>query len=74
VPISFNKRDFELTSSAGYALIAIAIAIAVAGGVGGCDRAYAVDQVHASTAALPRGTSHGVLMYFITFLVVILAK
>ena len=48
VPGSLNKRDFELTLSAGYALIVVAIA--VAGWVGGCDRASAVDQVRVSTA------------------------
>ena len=72
VPGSLDKRDFELTSSADYALIVVAIAIA--GGVGGRNRASTVDQVRVSTAVLPRGTSHGVPMCLITFLVVILAK
>ena len=72
VPGSLDKRDFELTSSAGCALIVVAIA--VDGGVGGRDRASAVDQVHVSTAMLPRGTLHGVPMCLITFLVAILAQ
>ena len=52
----------------------IVVAIAITGGVGGRDRASAVDQVRVSTAVLPHGTSHGVPMCLITFLVVILAK
>ena len=72
MPGSLDKRDFGLTSAAGYTLIVVAIA--VADGVGGRDRASVVDQVRVSTAVLPRGTLHGVPMCLITFLVVILAK
>ena len=60
MPGSLDKSDFELTSSAGYALIVVAIAIA--GGVSGRERASACDQVRISTAVLPRGTLHGVPM------------
>ena len=50
VPGSLDKRDFELTSSAGYAFDFVVVAIAIDGGVGGRDRASAVDQVRVSTA------------------------
>ena len=52
----------------------VAIAIVVAGGVGGQDRATAGNRVRIGTAVLPRGTSHNVPMCEIIFFVVFLAK
>ena len=74
VPGSLDKRDFELTSSAGYALILLLLLLLLMVGL-------AVAIVHLRSIkyvlvqpVLPRGTSRGVPMCLITFLVVILAK